>query len=235
MEENKLTDEEIAKAILQSIEYSKTITYFDEWGNCKAIMMTDILDLIHRLQSENERLSLIAGMVNKGVAVEIVNMQNTIDEQKAEIERLTAEIGQRRAMMGRMDCNYATELQKNEELQKQVEKLTEEKWKVQDDLDNCHAENTELQKQVDELTAFKNEAISMSLYGKGRKDGAEVAVKDTAKEILQGFDKWLKQAISDSYDKSVKGSIHYGGKNRAFHEVKELVKKVAESKGVEVE
>jgi hypothetical protein len=43
----------------------------------------------------------------------------------------------------------------------------------------------ERQKQVDELTAFKNEAISMSLYGKGRKDGEEVAVKDTAKEILQ--------------------------------------------------
>ena len=42
----------------------------------------------------------------------------------------------------------------------------------------------ESQKQVDELTAFKNEAISMSLYGKGRKDGEEVAVKDTAKEIL---------------------------------------------------
>ena len=55
-EEKNLTDEEIAKAILQSIEYSKTITYFDEWGNCKAIMVTDILDLIYRLQDENERL-----------------------------------------------------------------------------------------------------------------------------------------------------------------------------------
>lgn len=60
--------------------------------------------------------------------------------------------------------------------------------------------------------------------------------KDTAKEILQGFYKWLNQAISDSYDKSVKGSYAYqGGRNNAFHEVKNLVKKVAESKGVEVE
>lgn len=66
MEEKKITDEEIAKAILQSIEYSKTITYFDEWGNCKAIMMADVIDLIHRLHSENT-------------------------EQKAEIERLTEE------------------------------------------------------------------------------------------------------------------------------------------------
>lgn len=54
--EKKLTDEEIAKAILQSIEYSKTITYFDEWGNCKSIMITDILDLIYRLKAEKEEL-----------------------------------------------------------------------------------------------------------------------------------------------------------------------------------
>lgn len=50
------------------------------------------LDLIQRLQSENERLSLIASVLDKGVAVEIVNMQETIDTQKAEIERLTEEL-----------------------------------------------------------------------------------------------------------------------------------------------
>lgn len=55
MEEKKLTDEEIAKAILQSIEYSKTLTYFDEWGNCKSIMITDVIDLIHRLQNESQK------------------------------------------------------------------------------------------------------------------------------------------------------------------------------------
>lgn len=65
-------------------------------------------------------------------------------------------------------------------------------------------------------------------------DELRQAVKNTAKEILQGFDKWLNQAISDSYNKSVCGSMHHGGRNSAFHEVKELVKKVAESKGVEV-
>ena len=62
------------------------------------------------------------------------------------------------------------------------------------------------------------------------------AVKDTAKDILQGFNKWLKQAISDSYEIAVLNSGGFnGGRNRAFHEVKDLVKKVAESKGVEVE
>ena len=32
-----------------------------------------------------------------------------------------------------------------------------------------------LQRENEQLTAFKNEAISMSLYGKGRKDGEDVA------------------------------------------------------------
>lgn len=63
----------------------------------------------------------------------------------------------------------------------------------------------------------------------------EKASKETAEEILQGVMKWLNQAISDSYNKSVCGSTHDGGRNTAFHEVKDLVKKVAESKGVEVE
>ena len=75
-------------------------------------------------------------------------------------------------------------------------------------------EARELRTKVDELTAFKNEAISMSLYGKGRKDGEEVgyqqAVKDTAREIYdkveeiwihcpticvlaQRIEKWIKE------------------------------------------
>ena len=107
-------------------------------------------------------------------------------------------------MMHRMDCNYATELQKNVELQKQVDEL----------------------KRALSDTIKRNEELI---------EENEQAAKDTAKEILEGFIKWLNQAISESYDKSVKGSIHYGGKNSAFHEVKELVKRVAESKGVKVE
>lgn len=92
------------------------------------------------------------------MAVEIVNMQETIDKQKAEIVRLTAEINQRREMMSRMDCNYATELQKNAELQKQVKRLTEEN-------EELHNDNTTL--------------IAGSILQK------EQVEKDTAKEILQ--------------------------------------------------
>ncbi len=64
--------------------------------------------------------------------------------------------------------------------------------------DKMKERNAELQKQVDALMGFKNEAISMSLYGKGRKDGAEVAVKDMAKEILTDAKKWVKEHYKDT-------------------------------------
>ena len=44
-----------------------------------------------------------------------------------------------------------------------------------DIINELSRENKELQKQVDELTAFKNEAISTSLYGVGRRDGKAIA------------------------------------------------------------
>lgn len=78
------------------------------------------------LQEENERLSLIAGIVSKGVAVEIVNMQETIDKQNTEIERLTEELkncGQELIESNREQ----EELQdRNAELQKKVDEQDKE-------------------------------------------------------------------------------------------------------------
>ena len=85
------------------------------------------------------------------------------------------------------------ELAEHEEFTKkakaEIERLTEEKTQSAETAVEVLEQNLELQKQVDELTAFKTEAISMSLYGKGRKDGEEVAVKDTAKEIYKEIGK----------------------------------------------
>ena len=72
-----LTDEEIAKAILQNIEYSRPITYIDEWGNCKDIMLTDILNLIYRLQDEKQK-----------IIQDYYCESQQCDVQKAEIEKL---------------------------------------------------------------------------------------------------------------------------------------------------
>lgn len=71
---------------------------------------------IVKMQSENKRLSLIAGILHKGVAVEIVNMQETIDKQKTEIERLTKN---RDYWLSRFD----EKAKENAELQKQVDEL----------------------------------------------------------------------------------------------------------------
>ena len=57
-----------------------------------------------------------------------------------------------------------------EQALKEIERLTELQSRGAYRVAELGIENAELQKQVDELTAFKNEAISMSLYGKGRKD-----------------------------------------------------------------
>ena len=113
----ELTDDVIAKALLQNIEYNKSLAYFDEWGNRKTVTVTDILNFVHRLQddysklkeryvkvlglnekviaeqkAEIERLSFYKTVFDKGLAVSLVNMQETIDKQKAEIERLTEEL-----------------------------------------------------------------------------------------------------------------------------------------------
>lgn len=181
MEEKKLTDEEIIKE-LENLA---------------------VIDLIHRLQSENKSLK--------------TDLENECEEHKQFI-KLAKKI--------------------DEEQKTEIERLTEE-------LDFYKGANRELtstnemlkgyRKQVDELekeNKFENKTWCNMIEDCPM---AQQAVKDTAKEILQGFMKWLNQAISNSYEKSVKGSVRYGGMNTAFHEVKDLVKKVAESKGVEVE
>ena len=80
-EEKKPTDEEIAKAILQQIEYNAGIPYINEWQQVKTIKFTEILDFIQHLQGEN------AGLKERGEIV-INSLHETIDTQKAEIERL---------------------------------------------------------------------------------------------------------------------------------------------------
>lgn len=62
------------------------------------------------------------------------------------------------------------------------------------------------------------------------------AGKEKAKEILCGLVHWLNGAISDSYNFAVKNPLGiYGGKNLAFHEMLDLVKKIAEEEGVGVD
>lgn len=194
VEKNAITDEEIAKAILQSIEYSKTITYFDEWGNCKSIFVKDILDLIHRLKKENEELKspkfaswkLKFFNLKEEFDKELAEHEEFTKEAKAEIERLT-ELAELRLRDNQDTC-----------------KLLDEKEKQVDEL---KAENTELYKEHTTL-------IAGSILQKKQ------AVKDTAKEIskkvvdlnviygddfrlfLDNFELWVKERYGVSYEEN---------------------------------
>ena len=178
MEEKKLTDEEIVKA-LECLAGHKAcdLCKYDDLAmqdgerTCVNIVAEEAIDLIHRLQTEIKRLK--------------ENNANQV----------------------RMRCDMQRKF---------------------DDLQNLCIEQKE---EIERLKSFIDFRTANVMCDKCK----EQTVKDTQKEILQGIYKWLNQAISFSYDVSVKGSLHYGGKNKAFHEVKELVEQVAKSKGVEVE
>jgi hypothetical protein len=218
MEEKKLTDEEIVKAL-------ECCTQEPVCNNCP-IKDKDYC-------SKPTTLFL-----------EIVKL---IKSQKAEIERLTREY-ERIAYNKQEYLEWVDGFLRTHTVMKdrgEDYKMFDREWmcntfwaKIEGSLDyiiDLENQRNELQKQVDELKEENAQLSEMADYDKGHKEGYEHGAKTTAKEILQGFDKWLKQAISDSYNKSVSGSIRHGGMNTAFHEVKELVKRVAESKGVEVE
>ena len=186
MNEKKLTDEEIVKALENCLNGNyKTKCkdcYYDKLDNICKDMDRDLLDLIHRLQAENER-------------------------------------------------------------------LTEEKWDAQDDLDNYHEinrelgkQNAELQKQVDELKErYLEESkervkfeqfyqrkchdrnIGLGVQRAHYEKKLKQAVKDTAKEIY-------RKAEKKSY---FKDGGHYD-KDRYLLDMANL-KEIVNGYGVEVE
>ena len=118
-------------------------------------------------------------------------------------------------------------------LQNENERLTEEKYKVEQNLKQCengyelelHTErykNAELQKQVDELTDKLGKVLSTVGIDEYQQSKAiEQAVKDTAKEILQEIVKLRKE----------EHGIYYSAYDYAI----EIGKRVRKKYGVEVE
>ena len=142
-----------------------------------------------------------------------LNLQMQVEELKDDLERLS------------------TVQALNETLMLDIDELKEQRDVFKRLFESANTSNFSTNSIIETMNSFYREQAQ---HLAGLK--IEQAVKDTAKEILQGFNKWLKQGISDSYEIAVLNSDGFhGGRNRAFHEVKDLVKKVAESKGVEVE
>ena len=234
MEKKKPTDEEVIR-LLEIFANDNEPDGVDRLARMA-------LDLIHRLQGENERLkkprkyilankvytdSTLKGWTKEDLIEQIrilehnwacaeeslnnsaKNSQKIIAEQKAEIERLTEE--RDKAKRDNTSLTYA--------------------------ISKVETNNAKLQKQVDELTDKLGKVLSTVGIDEYKQSKAiEQAVEERTKEIVQGFNKWANQAISESYDKCVKaGYGYYGGQNNAFHEVKGLIQRVAKYYGVEVE
>ena len=127
MNEKKLTDEEVAQALLQNIQYGKAITYFDKWGNHKSIKVADILDFIYRLQDEKQKV--VQDYYCEAQHCDV--QKDIIEKQKAEIERLTEE-NEYLDMCGKQ---FLADYQKCEveraELENQVDELKKERENVQ--------------------------------------------------------------------------------------------------------
>lgn len=175
MEEKKLTDGEIVKAL----EYKLSKVHAQIITDCCGVFICeqDILDLIHRLQygyssaskaSEEWKSKYEAVLKDYYTESQHCDEQkDIIAKQKAEIERLTKE----RDM-------YADDLYWKAEVRKREDFITE-----------LTVENAEIQKQVDELT----DKLGKVLLGVKADEmlaakGVEQAVKDRTKEIYHLID-----------------------------------------------
>lgn len=163
VEKNAITDEEIAKAILQQIEYNAGIPYIDEWLKVKTIKFTDILNFIHRLQAENKELKSPKFASWK---LKFFRLKEEFDKELAEHEEFT------------------------KKAKAEIERLTKEKTESAKTAVEILEQNLELQKQVDELKDL-SWIVKVHKYCVGAKhcqnqnEIKQQAIKDTAKDILK--------------------------------------------------
>ena len=205
MEEKKLTDEEIVKALeccaVEPCEDCGNCPRFTKEKLCHKANAKQSLDLIHRLQSENEKLKpkkILANRVysdatlkgwKKEDLIEQIRIlehnwaaaEETLNNSSKNAEKLLAEQKAEIERLTRelddtisMNEMYVEKVRENDELQKQVDELTAEK-------EDLYFQNQNLQTYID-----NHEPIW--------KRNTEQAVKDTAKEILQKIMNIIKKS-----------------------------------------
>jgi uncharacterized phage infection (PIP) family protein YhgE len=152
-------NEEIIKAVEFHAKKDDGIGYIDGYTP-KVIKFADILDLIHRLQSENAELKT----ENESFGKTINQASETLRNQRSKIERLKTENGNQVHMRCDMQRKYDDLQELCTEQKAEIERLKDEKYKVEQNLKQCengyeqtlHIERYrvgELQKQVEALTS----------------------------------------------------------------------------------
>ena len=197
MNEKKLTDEVVVKA-LEHCSHNRSCEYCyhnDERGSgeivCRSRLMGKSLDLIHRLQKENEELKspkfaswkLKFFRLKEEFDKELAEHEEFAKKANAEIERLTEELDLANETIDRNNKRY--------------ERVSIERQKALDRVD--YLEDALLDK------IRRNEELITAI-----KQAEQQAVKDTAKEIcdliLEHWEKkqfvecdWLRVTISERY------------------------------------
>lgn len=211
MEEKKLTDEEIVKAMDICLRQYKDCNDCPlvDYDDCTFIRQ-QALDLIHRLQDENKQLKCDSYRTS---------WKAKFLEAKKEIERLTEENSNFKKLVKSLEDLKETLLQERAERIKQVDELTEELANERNavitfqESANAHRlkvgevlkQNAELQKQVDELKKWldmKEHYIAIS------KDNEKQAVKDAVKELYdfaKDFFEWDEEGFVRELKEFVQG------------------------------
>ena len=162
----KRTYEEIVKAVEWCVQMKESVGYIDGY-KCKVIKFADILDLIHRLQSENERLN------DMKFTQEHCDLYKENEWLKAELKR---DLSEHEAFTKKAKAEIEALNGKYRNLEINYNSTWEEYRKYE-------VENAELQKQVDELKK------RVDMYEKSKSFVYGDAIKDTAKEILEWLEK----------------------------------------------
>ena len=190
MNEKKLTDDEIVVNALEervdfiNKEFERTKTPINFMAIVvDAVVLCDTLDLIHRLQADNEslkkdyiELDLEFRELRTELDKELAEHEEFTKKANEEIERLTKENKQYFAENERLNESCGIYQIKLEEQIKETYDYVHKAYKLK-------KRNAELQKQVDEL---KIKTCPNTDYCGGR---IQQAVKDTAKEIFEWLEK----------------------------------------------
>lgn len=217
MEEKKLTDEEIIKALeICAIEVDihdkddcKECPYFIKKIDCvtKKRSEKDTLDLIKRQKVEIETLLCKNAELEvrcEGILKDYYAQSQTCDEQRDKIERLTEERDRAKRDNTSLLYNVSRVEKENAELQKQVKDLNKTLDLWQDDIHYLQCDKDELQKQVDKLKEKIMNLKSAMMDRVARKSyDSLLTMPEDVEEIFgdayeSEFNKFLQQAAKDT-------------------------------------
>ena len=169
MEQKKLTDEEIVKA-LEHCSHNRSCEYCyhnDERGSgeivCRSRLMGKSLDLIHRLQKENEELKspkfaswkLKFFNLKDELKKELAEHEEFAKKANAEIERLTKEEYEKRKGFSREEVDEISETaiknSRKETAEEFAEMLKDEHSGIEQDKDGEHLVIVIDEEELDEI------------------------------------------------------------------------------------